>query len=38
LNFIIAALNDALLEIIKKREAKKELMYNKFEIKLQGVQ
>jgi hypothetical protein len=36
-NFIIASLNDASLEIAEKQEAKKEAMYNRIEIKLQGV-
>jgi hypothetical protein len=37
-NFIIAALNDASLEIAEKQEAKKEEMYNRIEVELQGVQ
>jgi hypothetical protein len=37
-NFIIASLNDASLEITEKKEAKKEEMYNKIEVELQGVQ
>jgi hypothetical protein len=37
-DFIIAALNDASLEIAEKQEAKKEAMYNRIEIELQGVQ
>jgi hypothetical protein len=37
-NFIIASLNDASLEIVEKKEAKKEEMYNKIEVELQGVQ
>jgi hypothetical protein len=38
-NFIISSLNDAsLLEIVEKQEAKKEQMYNRIEIELQGVQ
>jgi hypothetical protein len=37
-DFIIAALNDALLEIAEKQEDKKEAMYNRIEINLQGVQ
>jgi hypothetical protein len=36
-DFIIAALNDTLLEIAEKQEAKKEAMYNRIEIELQGV-
>jgi hypothetical protein len=36
-NFIIAALNDASLEIAEKQEAKQEEMYNRIEVKLQGV-
>jgi hypothetical protein len=37
-NFIIAALNDASLEITEKQEAKQEEMYNLIEVELQGVQ
>jgi hypothetical protein len=37
-NFIIAALNDASLEIAEKQEAKQEAMYNRIKIELQGVQ
>jgi hypothetical protein len=37
-NFIIAALNDASLEIAEKQEAKQEEMYNRIEVELQGVQ
>jgi hypothetical protein len=37
-DFIIVALNDASLEIAEKQEAKKEAMYNRIEIELQGVQ
>jgi hypothetical protein len=37
-NFIIAALNDASLEIVEKQEAKQEVMYNRIEVELQGVQ
>jgi chromosome segregation ATPase len=37
-DFIIAALNDASLEIAEKQEAKQEAMYNRIEIELQGVQ
>jgi hypothetical protein len=37
-NFIITALNDALLEIVEKKEAKQEDMYNRIEVELQGVQ
>jgi hypothetical protein len=33
-NFIIAALNDASPEIVKKQEAKQEEMYNKIEVEL----
>jgi citrate lyase gamma subunit len=36
-NFIIAALNDASLEIVEKQEVKQEQMYNRIEIELQGV-
>ena len=37
-DFLIAALNDALLEIAEKQEAKKESMYDRIEIELWGVQ
>jgi hypothetical protein len=37
-DFIIAALNDASLEIAEKQEAKQKEMYNKIEVELQGVQ
>jgi hypothetical protein len=37
-NFIIAALNDASLEIEEKKEANHEEMYNIMEVDLQGVQ
>jgi hypothetical protein len=37
-NFIIESLNDASLEIAEKQEAKKEDMYNRIEVELQGVQ
>jgi hypothetical protein len=37
-NFIVAALNDASLEIIEKQEARQEEMYNRIDIELQGVQ
>jgi hypothetical protein len=37
-DFIIAALNDASLEIVEKQEAKQEEMYDRIEVKLQGVQ
>jgi hypothetical protein len=33
-NFIIAALNEASLEIMEKKEAKKEEMYDRIEVKL----
>jgi hypothetical protein len=36
-DFIIAALNDALMEIMEKQEAKKEAMYDRIKFKLQGV-
>jgi hypothetical protein len=36
-DFIVAALNDASLEIIEKQEARQEEMYNRIEVKLQGV-
>jgi len=37
-DFLIAALNDASLEISEKQEAKQETMYDRIEIKLWGVQ
>jgi hypothetical protein len=37
-NFIIAAVNDASQEILEKQEVKKEHMYNRINIELQGVQ
>jgi hypothetical protein len=37
-DFIVAALNDASLEIIEKQEARQEEMYNRIEVELQGVQ
>jgi hypothetical protein len=37
-NFIIAALNDALMEIAKKKEAKQEEVFNRIKDELQGVQ
>jgi hypothetical protein len=37
-DFIIAALNDASLEIMEKKEAKKEEMYDRLKVKFQGVQ
>jgi hypothetical protein len=37
-DFIIAMVNDASMEIIEKQEVKKEQMYNRIEIELQGVQ
>jgi hypothetical protein len=37
-DFIVAALNDASLEIAEKQEAKQEEMYNRIEVELQGVQ
>jgi hypothetical protein len=33
-DFIIAALNDASLEIVEKQEAKQEEMYDRIEVKL----
>ena len=36
-DFIIATLNDASLEIMEKQEAKKEEMYDRIEVELQGV-
>jgi hypothetical protein len=35
--FIIAALNNASLEITEKQEAKKEEMYDRIEVELRGV-
>jgi hypothetical protein len=37
-DFIIAALNDASLEIAEKKGEKKEEMYDSIEVQLQGVQ
>jgi hypothetical protein len=37
-DFIIATLNDALLEIMEKQEAKQEEMYDKIKVELRGVQ
>jgi hypothetical protein len=37
-DFIIATMNDASKEIVEKKEVKQEKMYNRIEIKLQGVQ
>jgi hypothetical protein len=37
-NFLVAALNDASLEIAEKQEAKQEEMYDRIETKLRGVQ
>jgi hypothetical protein len=37
-DFIIASLNDASLEITEKQGAKQEEMYDRIEVKLQGVQ
>jgi hypothetical protein len=37
-DFLIAALNDASLEIVEKQEAKQEEMYDRIEIELRGVQ
>jgi hypothetical protein len=36
--FIVAALNDALIEIVENQETKQEEMYSSIEIELQGVQ
>jgi hypothetical protein len=36
--FIVAALNDALLEIAEKQEAQQEEIYNRIKVELQGVQ
>jgi hypothetical protein len=37
-DFIIAALNDASLEIMEKQEAKKEEMYERIKVEFLGVQ
>jgi hypothetical protein len=37
-DFIVAALNDASLEIAEKQEAKQEEIYNRIKVELQGVQ
>jgi hypothetical protein len=37
-DFLIAALQDASLEITEKKEAKQEEMYDRIEIELRGVQ
>jgi ElaB/YqjD/DUF883 family membrane-anchored ribosome-binding protein len=37
-SFLITTMNEAIKEITEKQEAKKETMYNRIEIKLQGVQ
>jgi hypothetical protein len=37
-NFIVAALNNASLEITEKQEAKQEEMYDRIEVELRGVQ
>jgi hypothetical protein len=37
-DFTIASLNDTSLEIAEKQEAKQEEMYDRIEVKLQGVQ
>jgi hypothetical protein len=37
-DFIIAALNDASMEIMEKQEAKQEEMYDIIEVKLRWVQ
>jgi hypothetical protein len=37
-DFIIEALNDTLLEIMEKQEVKQEEMYDRIEVKIQGVQ
>jgi hypothetical protein len=36
-DFITAALNDASLEIMEKKEAKKVEMYDRIEVKIRGV-
>jgi hypothetical protein len=37
-NFIIVALNDAMMEIVEKKETKQEKMYSQIKIEIQGVQ
>jgi hypothetical protein len=37
-DFIVAALNDASLEIAEKQEAQQEEIYNRIKVELQGVQ
>jgi hypothetical protein len=37
-DFIIAALNDASLEIVEKQEAKQEEMYDRLKVEFRGVQ
>jgi hypothetical protein len=37
-NFLLTTLNEAIEEITKKQEAKKQTMYDRAEVKLQGVQ
>jgi hypothetical protein len=37
-SFLITAMNETIEEITEKKEAKKEIMYNRIEIELQGVQ
>jgi hypothetical protein len=36
--FLLATLNEAIEEITEKQEAKKQMMYNRIEVELQGVQ
>jgi hypothetical protein len=37
-NFIIAALNDASIDLVEKQEAQQEEIYNRIKVELQGVQ
>ena len=37
-NFLLANLNEAIEEIIKNNEAKQQMMYDRIEVELQGVQ
>jgi hypothetical protein len=37
-NFLLVTLNEAIEEITKKQEAKKQKMYDRIEVDLQGVQ
>ena len=37
-SFLLVTLNEAIEEIIEKQEAKQQMMYNRIEVDLQGVQ